>query len=169
MQSLAALGRVSELSQQLADQSGPMGKLGGMFGGFLSKLGPNTAPQLTASAGAAPTTSAPRATPWSFAQPSGPASAPATSRREEGALITGCQAHETSADACPGGDATRAYGALTNALTTIVRQHKRKHPNAPISYKDLVTNVRAMLHKAKFTQNPCLECADDTVSRPFIC
>lgn len=85
-----------------------------------------------------------------------------------GALITGCQAHETSADACPGGNPNKAYGAMTNALTTTVAQFKAKHPNGNLSYAQLVTEVRKMLLKAKFTQNPCLECGDDTVSKGFI-
>lgn len=110
---------------------------GGMFGGFLGKM-QAAAPAAPATAAAATTTSARQA--------------PGQGGEGDGALITGCQAHETSADACPGGDPTKAYGALTNALTTTVRQFKKKHPNAPISYKDLVTNVREMLHKAKFTQ-----------------
>lgn len=134
---------------------------GGMFGSFLGKMKTQAeaaAPAAAAAAEAEPTPGGARAPP-----------VPGQGGEGDGALITGCQAHETSADACPGGDPTKAYGALTNALTTIVRQKKKAAPNQPISYKDLVTEVRAMLQKAKFTQNPCLECADDTVGKPFIC
>jgi hypothetical protein len=104
-------------------------------------------------------------------QPAAPRKPPVPGQggQGDGALITGCQAEETSADACPGGDATKAYGALTHTLTTIVRQHKAQNPNAPISFKDLVTNVRSNLLQSKFAQNPCLECASDTVDKPFIC
>ena len=110
MQSLAALGKLSELADQLRSKPGILGKAGGMFGSFLGKA--------QSKMGAAAPAAAPAA-----------AAAPATGKREapvpgqggegDGALITGCQAHETSADACPGGDPTKAYGALTNALTTI--------------------------------------------------
>lgn len=86
-----------------------------------------------------------------------------------GVLITGCQADETSADACPSGDPTKAFGALTNALTTTVHAVKNADPNANISNVDLVHDVREVLLKSKFTQNPCLECQDDSVSLPFIC
>jgi Caspase domain len=101
------------------------------------------------------------------------AGAPATKRQPgqggDGALITGCQAHETSADACPNNDPAQAFGAMTNALTSIVAKHKQQNPNAPISYRTLVTEVRAQLHASKFTQNPCLECAGETVDKPFVC
>jgi len=88
---------------------------------------------------------------------------------DTGVLVTGCQATETSADACPSGDPAQAFGALTNALTTCVKQHKASGSTAPLSYMALVTSVRASLHTAKFTQNPCLECSQKNASTPFIC
>lgn len=86
-----------------------------------------------------------------------------------GVLITGCQAHETSADACPSGDPSKAFGALTNALTTTIQATKSADPNAQIACQDLVHDVREVLLKSKFTQNPCLECQDKDVNAPFIC
>ena len=86
-----------------------------------------------------------------------------------GVLITGCQSNETSADACPSGDPTKAFGALTNALTTAVTAVKSKDPSANVTNEQLVSQVRSTLHKAKFTQNPCLECEKPQVSSPFIC
>lgn len=86
-----------------------------------------------------------------------------------GVLITGCQAHETSADACPSGDPSKAFGALTNALTTTIHAVKQQDPNGNISNVDLVHDVREVLLKSKFTQNPCLECQDAHVKDPFIC
>lgn len=86
-----------------------------------------------------------------------------------GVLITGCQAHETSADACPSGDPSKAFGALTNALTTTVKATKSQDPGANIACKDLVHDVREVLLKSKFTQNPCLECQDKDVESSFIC
>ena len=49
-----------------------------------------------------------------------------------GVLITGCQSNETSADACPSGDPSKAFGALTNALTTTINAVKRQNPNAMV-------------------------------------
>jgi len=86
----------------------------------------------------------------------------------KGILITGCQAHETSADACPSGDPALAYGALTNALTTVIKQFKEAYPDRNISYRTLVANVRDNLDKAKFAQNPCLECNEESADSPFI-
>jgi hypothetical protein len=87
-----------------------------------------------------------------------------------GVLITGCQAHETSADACPSGNPAKAFGALTNALTTTVRAAKQKGgPNANVSYRQLVQDVRAVLLQTRFTQNPCLECEPEDADTPFIC
>ena len=89
-------------------------------------------------------------------------------RNAHGVLITGCQAHETSADACPSGDPSKAFGALTNALVTSIRAVKRNNPNANPSHKQLVQDVRSVLLKARYTQNPCLECTQSDVDAPFI-
>ena len=86
-----------------------------------------------------------------------------------GVLITGCQSNETSADACPSGDPNKAFGALTNALTTSVNAIKSKNPNAAVTNTQLVHQVRTTLHTAKFTQNPCLECETPQTQQAFIC
>jgi hypothetical protein len=57
-------------------------------------------------------------------------------------LITGCQANETSADACPSGDPNKAFGALTNALTTSINAIKTRNPNAACHNKFTVTQVQ---------------------------
>lgn len=85
-----------------------------------------------------------------------------------GLLITGCQAEETSADACPSGDASQAYGALTNALTTIINQYKQAYPDQNISARTLVSQIRESLTAARFAQNPCLECDDANADAPFV-
>lgn len=85
-----------------------------------------------------------------------------------GILITGCQAHETSADACPGGDPQKAYGALTNAIRTVVTAHHDQNPGAPLSSRSLVAGVRDTLSKAGFAQNPCLECSQRNADSSFI-
>jgi hypothetical protein len=83
-----------------------------------------------------------------------------------GALITGCQANENSVDVFFGGE---AYGALSNALADIMDKKMAVTPKTDVSFRDLVTDIRAKLHKDGFSQNPCLECDDMTVDKPFIC
>ena len=56
----------------------------------------------------------------------------AEARDNTGVLVTGCQANETSADACPSGDPSKAFGALTNALTTTVNAIKKQNPDAVV-------------------------------------
>eukprot|EP00050_Salpingoeca_kvevrii_P011665 m.17049 g.17049 ORF g.17049 m.17049 type:complete len:373 (-) comp3563_c0_seq1:140-1258(-) len=82
---------------------------------------------------------------------------------DKGILITGCQAHETSADACPSGDKSKAFGALSNAITTCVD----KEPD--LTFYDLVVKVRAHLGANGFKQNPCLECSSHNAHKPFVC
>ena len=62
-----------------------------------------------------------------------------------GVLITGCQSNETSADACPSGDPDKAFGALTNALTTTIDHVKKRNPKAAGNNKFIVTEVRIPL------------------------
>ena len=64
------------------------------------------------------------------------------SLQAEGVLVTGCQSTETSADACPSGNPKKAFGALSNALTTTVAQIKKKNPNAKITNYFIVQQVR---------------------------
>jgi hypothetical protein len=54
---------------------------------------------------------------------------------EVGVLITGCQDTETSADASPAGDHSKAHGALSNALHTVVRVHHEQNPGTPLTYR----------------------------------
>eukprot|EP00188_Purpureofilum_apyrenoidigerum_P002997 Plantae.Rhodophyta-Purpureofilum_apyrenoidigerum.ctg30431.p1 GENE.Plantae.Rhodophyta-Purpureofilum_apyrenoidigerum.ctg30431~~Plantae.Rhodophyta-Purpureofilum_apyrenoidigerum.ctg30431.p1 ORF type:complete len:406 (-),score=53.69 Plantae.Rhodophyta-Purpureofilum_apyrenoidigerum.ctg30431:559-1776(-) len=119
-------------SSQTSSGSGIGGMLGSMLGG---------------SSGG--TTAAPSAPPK-----------PDPLHPDKGILITGCQAHETSADVRPpGGD---AFGALTHTLVSTVME------NPESSYVDVVTKVRAKMVEKNFAQNPCLECSELNASRPFI-
>lgn len=86
-----------------------------------------------------------------------------------GVLVTGCQSHETSADACPSGNPKKAFGALSNALTTTVAAVKKKNPNAKMHNYFVVSEVRKTLLKAGFEQNPCLECNKKQTKEAFIC
>ncbi|GKV37860.1 hypothetical protein SLEP1_g45832 [Rubroshorea leprosula] len=41
---------------------------------------------------------------------------------DDGILISGCQTNQTSADASPSGHSAEAYGALSNAIQTILAE-----------------------------------------------
>ncbi|CAM8947971.1 unnamed protein product [Rhodiola kirilowii] len=81
-----------------------------------------------------------------------------------GILISGCQTHQTSADASPPGDASRAYGALSNAIQTILAES-----DGPVTNQELVLKARKILKKQGFTQQPGLYCSDHFVDAPFVC
>nr|XP_043625737.1 metacaspase-4-like [Erigeron canadensis] len=70
---------------------------------------------------------------------------------ENGILISGCQTHETSADATPGGKLDQAYGALSSAIQTIIEES-----DGNVSNHKLVTEARRLLKKQVFTQHPGL-------------
>ena len=55
-----------------------------------------------------------------------------------GVLVSGCRDHETSADACPSGDPSQAFGALTNAITAVV---KNNTSGKPMTNLELVSAV----------------------------
>ncbi|KAH6833586.1 metacaspase 4 [Perilla frutescens var. hirtella] len=83
---------------------------------------------------------------------------------DTGILISGCQTDQTSADATPSGDASQAYGALSNAIQTIIAETDGK-----VSNQELVIKARALLQKQGFTQRPGLYCSDYHVDVPFVC
>ncbi|KAI9387471.1 hypothetical protein POPTR_010G175000v4 [Populus trichocarpa] len=81
-----------------------------------------------------------------------------------GILISGCQTDQTSADASPGGNSAEAYGALSNAIQTILGE-----ADGDISNQELVLRARKILKKQGFTQRPGLYCSDHHVEAPFVC
>ncbi|XP_073303030.1 metacaspase-4-like [Primulina huaijiensis] len=83
---------------------------------------------------------------------------------DSGVLISGCQTDQTSADATPSGDASQAYGALSNAIQSILSES-----GGEVSNKELVLKTRELLKKQGFTQRPGLYCGDDHADAPFIC
>ncbi|CAK7326025.1 unnamed protein product [Dovyalis caffra] len=83
---------------------------------------------------------------------------------DSGILISGCQTDQTSADASPGGNSAEAYGALSNAIQTILAE-----ADGGISNQELVLKARKMLKKQGFTQRPGLYCSDHHVEAPFVC
>jgi hypothetical protein len=140
---MAVVGVVLKMCMQRQQQQG-----GGGGGGFSSGLGGE-----------------PISYPTGFTPPP-PGYKPPPSEQlseDKGILITGCQSHETSADACPSGDKSKAFGALTNAITTVVD----RDPN--VNYVNLVKQVRGYLLQGGFSQNPCLEGSELHAGKPFIC
>ncbi|OMO77801.1 Peptidase C14, caspase catalytic [Corchorus olitorius] len=83
---------------------------------------------------------------------------------DSGILISGCQTDQTSADASPSGNASAAYGALSNAIQTIIAESDGRVTN-----QELVEKARKMLKKQGFTQRPGLYCSDHHVDAPFVC
>lgn len=81
-----------------------------------------------------------------------------------GILISGCQTDQTSADASPSGNASEAYGALSNAIQTIIAES-----DGQVSNQELVLKARQMLKRQGFTQRPGLYCSDQHIDAPFVC
>ncbi|KAI3928791.1 hypothetical protein MKW98_024392 [Papaver atlanticum] len=81
-----------------------------------------------------------------------------------GILVSGCQTDQTSADANPSGNADDAYGALSNAIQTIIAESDGKVTN-----HELVSKARKILKRQGFTQRPGLYCSDEHANAPFIC
>ncbi|XVE99024.1 hypothetical protein REPUB_Repub03eG0160900 [Reevesia pubescens] len=83
---------------------------------------------------------------------------------DSGILISGCQTDQTSADASPAGNSSEAYGALSNAIQTIIAES-----DGTVTNQELVIKARQMLKKQGFTQRPGLYCSDHHVDAPFVC
>lgn len=83
---------------------------------------------------------------------------------DNGILISGCQTDQTSADATPQGNARDSYGALSNALQTIIAES-----GGEITNQELVLKARELLKRQGFTQRPGLYCSDDHVDARFVC
>lgn len=84
--------------------------------------------------------------------------------RDRGILVSGCQSSETSADANPTGNPHEAYGAMSNAIQTILSQHY-----GPITNHELVSRARQLLSSQGFSQHPGLYCSDENTTSIFIC
>eukprot|EP00189_Rhodosorus_marinus_P013522 CAMPEP_0184747214 /NCGR_PEP_ID=MMETSP0315-20130426/9549_1 /TAXON_ID=101924 /ORGANISM="Rhodosorus marinus, Strain UTEX LB 2760" /LENGTH=386 /DNA_ID=CAMNT_0027219991 /DNA_START=82 /DNA_END=1242 /DNA_ORIENTATION=+ len=128
-----------------AEPSSGGGGFGSLLGGVAAAVGGDSAPA-TQPAPPQTTSAPPKPDPLS---------------PDKGILITGCQAHETSADVRPpGGD---AFGALTHTLVTVLKE------NPDGSYIETVAKVRAAMVEKNFAQNPCLECSEMNAEKAFIC
>ncbi|XP_051125922.1 metacaspase-4-like [Andrographis paniculata] len=85
---------------------------------------------------------------------------------DSGILVSGCQTDQTSADANPNpsGDGSGAYGALSNAIQTIIAESDGR-----ITNREVVLKARELLKRQGFTQRPGLYCSDNHAEAPFIC
>ncbi|KAI6696972.1 hypothetical protein NL676_017091 [Syzygium grande] len=82
---------------------------------------------------------------------------------DEGILLSGCQANETSADMNPSVEGGEAYGAFSNAVQTVLRENDRK-----LSNREVVVLAREVLRKQRFEQHPCLYCSDENADASFL-
>ncbi|BAT85035.1 hypothetical protein LR48_Vigan03g204700 [Vigna angularis] len=81
---------------------------------------------------------------------------------DEGILLSGCQADETSADMNPG-VAGKAYGAFSNAVEMVVREKE-----GGLSNREVVVRARKVLQGQGFDQHPCLYCSDENADATFL-
>ncbi|MQM00562.1 hypothetical protein Taro_033298 [Colocasia esculenta] len=82
---------------------------------------------------------------------------------DEGILLSGCQANETSADMCQGKDTGRAYGAFSNAIQMVLKEQE-----GLVSNRELVTRAREVLRRQGFSQHPCLYSSDENTDATFL-
>ncbi|XP_039114021.1 metacaspase-9 [Dioscorea cayenensis subsp. rotundata] len=86
--------------------------------------------------------------------------------KDDGILLSGCQANETSADMSPEGnnETRKAYGAFSNSIQMVLREH-----DGVLSNRELVIRARRLLLEQGFAQqHPCLYCSDDNAEAPFL-
>ncbi|KAJ6380708.1 hypothetical protein OIU77_029580 [Salix suchowensis] len=83
---------------------------------------------------------------------------------DEGILLSGCQANETSADMSPHEGGGRSYGAFSNAVQMVLKEH-----SGQLSNKQLVMMARDVLQAQGFEQqHPCLYCSDQNAGSTFL-
>lgn len=82
---------------------------------------------------------------------------------DEGILLSGCQANETSADMSPAEGGGKAYGAFSNAVQIVLHEN-----HSPLSNRELVVLARKVLEAQKFEQHPCLYCSDENANATFL-
>ncbi|GMY19933.1 metacaspase-9 [Fagus crenata] len=82
---------------------------------------------------------------------------------DEGILLSGCQANETSADVNPMMNGGKAYGAFSNAVQMVLKDHL-----GPLSNKQVVLMARKSLGAGGLVQHPCLYCSDENADAIFL-
>ncbi|WCJ20838.1 metacaspase 9 [Euphorbia peplus] len=84
-------------------------------------------------------------------------------KEDQGILLSGCQANETSADMNPSGGG-KACGAFSNAVQMVLKEN-----SGPLSNKQLVIMARKLLEDNGVHQHPCLYCSDLNADASFLC
>ncbi|XP_054787807.1 metacaspase-9-like [Prosopis cineraria] len=86
-----------------------------------------------------------------------------TPKPDDGILLSGCQADETSADMDPAVTGGKAYGAFSNAVQMVLVEDP-----APLSNREIVVRARKILQSKGFEQHPCLYCSDENADATFL-
>lgn len=81
-----------------------------------------------------------------------------------GILLSGCQANESSADMKPSMGEGKAYGAFSNAVQMVLKEHSSQ----TLSNKQVVTEARKVLKTQGLDQHPCLYCTNENVDAAFL-
>lgn len=84
--------------------------------------------------------------------------------QDEGILLSGCQADETSADMNPVEAGGKAFGAFSNAVETVLKES----PGRVLSNREVVMMARKVLEAQGFDQHPCLYCSDENADVAFL-
>ncbi|KAL5854482.1 hypothetical protein ACOSQ3_004289 [Xanthoceras sorbifolium] len=82
---------------------------------------------------------------------------------DEGILLSGCQANETSADMNPVKGGGKAYGAFSDAVQRVLKEN-----SGALSNREVVMMARKVLEEKGFDQHPCLYCSDDNAEAKFL-
>ncbi|KAK1591716.1 hypothetical protein Q3G72_012300 [Acer saccharum] len=82
---------------------------------------------------------------------------------DEGILLSGCQANETSADMNPVEGGGKAYGAFSDAVQRVLKEN-----SGSLSNREVVMMARKVLEEKRFHQHPCLYCSDDNAEAEFL-
>ncbi|KAF3441360.1 hypothetical protein FNV43_RR15274 [Rhamnella rubrinervis] len=85
-------------------------------------------------------------------------------KSDGGILLSGCQANETSADMSPNMEEAKAYGAFSNAVQMVLKEHSSQ----TLSNKQVVMEARKVLKTQGFDQHPCLYCTDENADAAFL-
>ncbi|KAL4308323.1 hypothetical protein GQ457_01G048480 [Hibiscus cannabinus] len=84
-------------------------------------------------------------------------------KADEGILLSGCQANETSADMNPMESGGKAYGAFSNAIQMVLKEN-----TGGLSNKQVVIKARKVLEAQGIDQHPCLYCSDRNADAPLL-
>ncbi|KAL0346079.1 UNVERIFIED_CONTAM: Metacaspase-9 [Sesamum radiatum] len=83
---------------------------------------------------------------------------------DEGILLSGCQANETSADVDIMENGRKPCGAFSNAVQMVLKEN-----SGPLSNRELVLMARKILVMQHFNnQHPCLYCSDENADAIFL-